>query len=488
MQPALSQPRPPPMQLLDLPEECLLRLWPGNRVLLGLQAVKGLRGVLGKDMEEGILPLVLVSAQMGCFDSAECDETLARAVRVVMRMRRHVSLQLGGSGPHAVAFVYRLFEAGFEMRQICSLSLSRNKLSCKDLGPLIAPLKTCTGLQCLDLSFNSIDTDDISNLIATVELRSLLSVDLSHNACGGWFHQSQRQRLIDFAACGGFDSEPARAHEEWRRFDHLMRTRGALPSYLDPLHTRRGVGDAGLHLLAAPLSQLPRLSRLDLVRRSASLQRAGRSRDGSFLLAVQKVTGAQGESVCLNVRCTTSCRNLSMVSISSNSVTDVGVSSLLEALKRSEHFSLTVLDLHDNSISDKGVKKLAEVLRICESLAQLYLGRNVISDFGAQQIAKALPTSSLQVLDLGENRIMDDGATALAGQPFLSLLLISSSSCRHNLQIAYCLDPDGESRGRQGSSPFVGSNSRFVTAYPRPSAQQDRSAGSSMSGGYRISR
>ena len=166
------------MRLLDLPEECLLRLWPGSRVLLGLRVAKALRGALGKDMEGERLPLVLVCAQTGSFDSSKCDEALTSAVRVLMSMNRLVSLQLGGSGPHAVELLCRLFHAGFKMRQICSLSLSRNKLSCKDLFPLIAPLQHFSTLQCLDLSFNSIDADDLSNLVAIVDLKSLISLDL----------------------------------------------------------------------------------------------------------------------------------------------------------------------------------------------------------------------------------------------------------------------------------------------------------------------
>ncbi|EKX32029.1 hypothetical protein GUITHDRAFT_121796 [Guillardia theta CCMP2712] len=276
-------------------------------------------------MEGERLPLVLVCAQTGSFDSSKCDEALTSAVRVLMSMNRLVSLQLGGSGPHAVELLCRLFHAGFKMRQISSLSLSRNKLSCKDLFPLIASLQHCSTLQCLDLSFNSIDADDLSNLIAIVDLKSLISLDLSHNACGGWFHQSQRQRLVELTACGMQRKEPARAHKEWR-----------------------------------------------------------------------------------------SCRHLAMISISSNSITDVGISSMLEAIKRSQNFSLNLLDLHDNSISDKGVHKLAEIVQMCRDLSQLYLGRNVISDFGALQMSRALGQSRLQVLELGENRIMDEGATALA--------------------------------------------------------------------------
>ena len=47
----------------------------------------------------------------------------------------------------------------------------------------------------------------------------------------------------------------------------MMRTRGALPSYLDPLHSRRGIGDGGLHVLAPALGKLSYLSHLDLVSR-----------------------------------------------------------------------------------------------------------------------------------------------------------------------------------------------------------------------------
>ena len=77
--------------------------------------------------------------------------------------------------------------------------------------------------------------------------------------------------------------------------------------------------------------------------------------------------------------------------------------------------SLTSLNLGDNRIGDDGAKALATALKNNTSLTSLNLLGNRIGDDGAKALATALETNtSLTSLELGFNRIGADGATALA--------------------------------------------------------------------------
>ena len=73
------------------------------------------------------------------------------------------------------------------------------------------------------------------------------------------------------------------------------------------------------------------------------------------------------------------------------------------------------LDLSNNQISDEGATALAQAMKGNTTLQRLYLDNNQISDEGATALAQAIKgNTTLHRLDLDNNQISDEGATALA--------------------------------------------------------------------------
>ncbi|CAK0835979.1 unnamed protein product, partial [Prorocentrum cordatum] len=82
---------------------------------------------------------------------------------------------------------------------------------------------------------------------------------------------------------------------------------------------------------------------------------------------------------------------------------------------------LQMLNLSENNVGDEGAAALAAALRApgaLPSLQELHLGRNRVGDEGAAALAAALRAPgalpSLQTLNLRFNRVGDEGAAALA--------------------------------------------------------------------------
>jgi len=89
------------------------------------------------------------------------------------------------------------------------------------------------------------------------------------------------------------------------------------------------------------------------------------------------------------------------------------VSKLAEAIPRCSR--LQVLDLRENHIGDEGAEKLAAVIWHCSDLRKLDVSGNEIGDNGASLLCQAIPKSSrLQILDLAQNGIGDRGARFVA--------------------------------------------------------------------------
>ena len=94
-----------------------------------------------------------------------------------------------------------------------------------------------------------------------------------------------------------------------------------------------------------------------------------------------------------------------------NHVTDQGVSSLSQVLSMPDS-TLKALSLGGNDITDEGAGHLADMLRKNNTLIDLYLPLNRISDCGLQRLARALThhNRSLKRLSLDSNKLVTDAS------------------------------------------------------------------------------
>ncbi|KAL7549003.1 hypothetical protein ACHAWF_012277, partial [Thalassiosira exigua] len=103
---------------------------------------------------------------------------------------------------------------------------------------------------------------------------------------------------------------------------------------------------------------------------------------------------------------------LEELSLWANSIT-LAEGQFADALGQNQ--SLRVLDLGRNKIGDEGAKRLATALKDNKTLVEVSLSFNKIGDEGAKSLADALGISaSLKVIGLGGNQIGDVGARHLA--------------------------------------------------------------------------
>src|SRR3990167_2344861 len=104
---------------------------------------------------------------------------------------------------------------------------------------------------------------------------------------------------------------------------------------------------------------------------------------------------------------------LPVLNFQDDEIGDVGVESLVEALKKNR--VIRELNLKGNKIGDVGAKTLARVIRVNTTLMTLNLASNEIGDAGAKELAQALKDNrTLTTLILDNNAISDAGAKELA--------------------------------------------------------------------------
>ncbi|XP_023288166.1 uncharacterized protein LOC105704107 [Orussus abietinus] len=72
--------------------------------------------------------------------------------------------------------------------------------------------------------------------------------------------------------------------------------------------------------------------------------------------------------------------------------------------------TLHLLDLSNNNIGDHGADVLSNWLAKKPSLRGLFLGHNIITNYGARSLSFSLPFSKIRILDISYNRITDTGA------------------------------------------------------------------------------
>jgi hypothetical protein len=127
-------------------------------------------------------------------------------------------------------------------------------------------------------------------------------------------------------------------------------------------------------------------------------------------LESQQLTDADMNIVVKQAIINKQCRQLRL---GYNAITPAGASILSEALRNNN--TLEELELHYNSLSDQGVLSLANILSINNNkLKKLVLGHNKIGDKGAKSLAQMLQSNStLNFLSLMGNQIKHEGLQSL---------------------------------------------------------------------------
>ena len=114
---------------------------------------------------------------------------------------------------------------------------------------------------------------------------------------------------------------------------------------------------------------------------------------------------------------------LKELDLAANQLSDTTAVAIAESLHANK--SLRKLDLSHNRVGDEGAVALSEALLQNGSLTDLRLASNLVTDEGCSQLARALAkphggfeggvlVDALRVLDLGDNKILNPGALALA--------------------------------------------------------------------------
>jgi len=103
------------------------------------------------------------------------------------------------------------------------------------------------------------------------------------------------------------------------------------------------------------------------------------------------------------------------LNLSTNAITPIGAGQLATGLEQNK--SLTYLDIGENQVQVAGMLSLCNFVAIKPSLAALDVASNRISDRGCVALCHALanaPGVPIQFLNLSENALSDESATALA--------------------------------------------------------------------------
>ena len=105
--------------------------------------------------------------------------------------------------------------------------------------------------------------------------------------------------------------------------------------------------------------------------------------------------------------------NTTLISLKLCNINNNGAVNIAKAIQMNT--TLQTLDMSNNKISDDGVIAISDYLKRNSLLEKLNLSKNKITDKGANMIAEALQlNTTLKQLDLSINKIFGDGATAIS--------------------------------------------------------------------------
>uniref|UniRef100_A0A0A9XMD7 Leucine-rich repeat-containing protein 34 n=2 Tax=Lygus hesperus TaxID=30085 RepID=A0A0A9XMD7_LYGHE len=123
------------------------------------------------------------------------------------------------------------------------------------------------------------------------------------------------------------------------------------------------------------------------------------------------------------------CETLEELHLGKNSLTDTDLEQILFGLSFNKRLSL--LDLASNRIGDQGAEMIAGALHYGAPLKALVLNTNRIGNLGARALSLKLPMSQIKLLDLAVNRITDQGIidivhTVKKPYPLLALFIFGN--------------------------------------------------------------
>ena len=298
-----------------------------------------------------------------------------------------------------------------------TLDLSPNSISSNDVMLIAEGLKGCTNLQTLELSSNSIGSDGAVALAEGLKCcTNLQKLDLSFNSIGsdGTVALAEGLKcctnLQTLNLCyNSIGSDGGVALAEGLKCCTNLQT---LNLFSNSISSDGGVA------LAEGLKCWTNLQTLNLYKNSIGSDGAVALAEGlkcctnlqTLYLSHNSIGSDGGVALAEGLKC---CTNLQTLNLFCNSISSDGGVALAEGLKC--WTNLQTLDLYNNSIGSDGAVGLAEGLKCCTNLQTLDLGSNSIGSDGAVALAEGLKCcTNLQKLDLGSNSIGSDGAVALA--------------------------------------------------------------------------
>lgn len=105
--------------------------------------------------------------------------------------------------------------------------------------------------------------------------------------------------------------------------------------------------------------------------------------------------------------------SLLQLDISHNGITNSGAVAISEFLKSNS--TLQILNVSQNKLLDEGVISISESLKTYNTaLLQLDVSNNGITSHGAKVVSECLNNSILQVLNISQNKLSDDGVIAIS--------------------------------------------------------------------------
>ena len=142
-----------------------------------------------------------------------------------------VDLLLAGSGRYAAAAVQHALDYGLCAMLVRSLDLSSCCLRDRHVGRLCAAVRHCSMLERLSLAFNGLEWPGVKDISVSLlpYVPALTDLDLSHNGCGGWTHEScAARRSCQHLSLDHNDGPASSAGDllmrDWRHADILTRS------------------------------------------------------------------------------------------------------------------------------------------------------------------------------------------------------------------------------------------------------------------------
>ncbi len=242
-----------------------------------------------------------------------------------------------------------------------TLEISNNSIGSESAVALADGLKSCTNLQTLNINYNSIGPEGAVALADGLKsCTNLRTLNISYNSVG---------------------SEGAVALADGLKSCTNLQTLNI---------NYNSIGPEGAVALADGLKSCTNLRTLNISYNSVGSEGAVALADGLK-----------------------SCTNLRTLNISYNSVGSEGAVALADGLKSCTN--LRTLNISYNSVGSEGAVALADGLKSCTNLQTLNISRNSIGSEGAVALAGGLKScTNLRTLNISYNSVGSEGAVALA--------------------------------------------------------------------------